>query len=224
MRFRILLAALALGGCTVGPDYKGPPAVIGADRPFVRANRVAVNPAPVLANWWSGLNDTELDRLEEAALTSSPDLAAARARLRESRAELHARQADLRPNTGTSAAYAHLHTGSGLLGGLAGGSAQGGASEGSSSTDLDLYSVGFDATWEIDLFGGKRRSAEAAAANAQAQIASLADTQVTLTAEVAKAYVSVRDLQHRLALQQASAKLYQQELELGRERAAAGTA
>ena len=237
MRFRFLLAAaVALGGCTVGPDYKGPPAVIGADRPFVRANRVAVNPAPVLANWWAGLNDAELDRLEEAALASSPDLAAARARLRESRAELHARQADLRPNTGTSAAYVHLHTGSGLLSGLAGGSAQGsaqgsaeggsagGSSGGSSSTDLDLYSVGFDATWEIDLFGGKRRNAEAAAANAEARIASLADAQVTLTAEVAKAYVSVRDLQHRLALEQASAKLHQQELELGRERAAAGTA
>jgi outer membrane protein, multidrug efflux system len=227
-RQMMLAAALVLGGCTVGPDYKGPPAMVSADRPFARANRVAVSSAPVLADWWAGLHDAELDRLEAAALASSPDLAAARARIRESRAELHARQADLLPTTGTSAAYLHSHSGSGLLSGLAGGSAAestgGGASSGSSSTDINLYSVGFDATWEVDLFGGKRRNAEAAAADAEAQMASFADTQVTLTAEVAKAYVSVRDLQHRLALEQASAKLHQQELELGRERAAAGTA
>jgi NodT family efflux transporter outer membrane factor (OMF) lipoprotein len=193
--------------------------MVPADHSFARANRVDVNPAPVMADWWAGLHDPELNRLESAALAASPDLAAARARVRESRAELHARRADLLPTTGSSAAYIHSHSGSGLLSGLAGGGAGG-----SSSSDLDLYSVGFDATWEADLFGAKRRGAEAAAANTEAQIASLADARVSLTAEVGRAYVSVRDLQHRLALEQASAKLHQQELVLGQQRAAAGAA
>jgi outer membrane protein, multidrug efflux system len=218
----VLTAILLLSGCTVGPGYKGPPEITAAGRPFVRASVVTVNPAPALAHWWLALNDLELDGLETAALASNPDLAAATARLRESRAELHARRADLLPTTGASAIYLHSHSGSGLLSGLVGGSAA--AGQGPSSTDIDLYSVGFDATWEIDLFGGKRRAAEAAAANAEGQIASLADAQVSLTAEVARAYVSLRDIQHRLDLEQGSARLHQHMLALGRQRAAAGTA
>jgi len=171
--------------------------------------------------WWVALKDPELDRLEQAALAANADLDVARARLRESRAQLRAQQADLRPNTGTSAFYLHTHggteaLGSGLLGGA---SARGGL-----GSDLDLSTVGFDATWELDLFGAQRRAVESAAANAQARQADLADAQVSLTADVAAAYISLRDVQHRAALAQASADLQARELDLTRRRQEGGTA
>ncbi len=89
---------------------------------------------------------------------------------------------------------------------------------------LQLYTAGFDASWEIDLFGGTRRAVEAASAEAQAVDADLADTQVSLAAEVAQAYVDLRDEQQRLSLAQRSAELEQQMLTLTQQRRARGTA
>ena len=78
---------------------------------------------------------------------------------------------------------------------------------------LQLYSAGFDATWEIDLFGGTRRAVEAASAQAEAVDADLADTQVSIAAEVANAYIDLRDQQQRLALSRRTAELQQKMLE-----------
>jgi NodT family efflux transporter outer membrane factor (OMF) lipoprotein len=219
LRNAAIMSMLSISACAVGPDYKGPPGMVPADRPFARASTVEVDPAPALANWWTQLNDPQLDQLEAAALANSPDLDAASARVRSARAQLRSRHADLLPSTGANALYVHLHSGAGPLASLAGASAAS-----SASNDSNLYSLGFDASWEIDIFGGKRRAVEVAAAAADAQAASLADTQVTLTAEVARAYVTLRDLQHRVALQQSSATLQQQMLALGRQRLAGGTA
>ena len=244
LRNAAILSMLSVSACAVGPDYKGPPGMVPGDRPFARASTVEVDPAPALANWWTQLNDPQLDQLEAAALANSPDLDAASARLRSARAQLRSRHADLLPSTGANALYVHLHSGAGPLANLASASAASSATSSAgaatsaaaasaasssdslsnASTDSNLYSLGFDASWKIDIFGGKRRAAEVAAAAADAQAASLADTQVTLTAEVARAYVTLRDLQHRVALQQASAMLQQQMLALGRQRLAGGTA
>jgi NodT family efflux transporter outer membrane factor (OMF) lipoprotein len=230
-------AMLVLSGCTVGPDYKGPPRVIAeGSHSFVRgANVQAPDRRPDL-RWWAALKDPELDRLELAALSANPDLDAARARLRESRAQLRAQQADLRPNTGTSALYLYTHGGtgaleSGILGGaLSPATAQGAAAAGSGSSlaglsnDLSLTSIGFDATWEIDLFGAQRRAVESAGAAAQARQADMADVLVSLTADVAQAYISLRDVQNRATLAQASADLQARMLDLTRRRQEGGTA
>ncbi len=187
-------------------------------------------------HWWAALKDPELDRLELAALAANADLDSARARLRESRAQLRAQQADLRPNTGTSALYLHTHGGTGALeSSLLEGSSSPAATPGKASTsetsslaglsnDLNLYNVGFDATWEIDLFGAQRRAVESAAATAQARQADVADALVSLTADVAQAYISLRDVQHRAALAGASADLQARMLDLTRRRQAGGTA
>ena len=222
-------AYVVLAGCTVGPDYNGPPQVVAAGRGFVRSASVATDTSVADSKWWTVLHDPTLNTLEAAALAANPGLAAAAARLRQSRAQLRSKQAELRPSTSTSAVYLHTHGGEGLLSGLAGGSAaadssSAGASSGSSGSDFDLYDVGFDATWEIDLFGGRRRAVEGAAAGSEARVASLADAQVSLTADVARAYVSLRDFQHRTALSQASAALQGRTLALTRQRAAGGTA
>ncbi len=230
-------AALILSGCTVGPDYKGPPRVIAeTNHGFVRGANVQAVDKQLDPRWWVALKDPELDRLEMAAVAANADLAAARARLRQSRAQLRAQQADLLPNTGTSALYLHTHGGTGaidssILGGspslatAPGAAATGDTSSlGGSNNDLNLYDVGFDATWEIDLFGAQRRAVQSAAASAQARQADVADTLVSLTADVAQAYISLRDVQHRAKLAQASADLQTRTLALTLRRQEGGTA
>ncbi len=234
MRTRIALVfALGLTGCTVGPNYGGPPTVVSAVPAFHRSGDLgnAAASGPLLARWWTSLNDAELNHVEDLALTGSPDLAAAEARLRQSRAGLSSARANLLPTTGTSTTYVHVNGGpaaliSSLGGSSASSSAGSGAATSTSAADATagLYSANFDATWEIDLFGGKRRAVEEARDQAEAAEAQAQDARVTLTAEVAQAYVQLRDLQHRLALAQANANDEQKMLDLTTARRKGGTA
>ena len=214
----LLILLAVLGGCTVGPDYKGPPAVVPPDATaYRRASGVQVSAAPMAARWWTALADPELDRLEEVALAASPDLAAAQARLRQSRAGLRRARSDLMPTTGITALDLHLHSGESGLAGL-------GGSSGGSGSDTDLYNAGFDASWELDIFGAGRRAVEGAAAALDVRQADLAAAQVSLSSEVASAYVTLRDVQHRTALARSSTDLQDKVLGLVRQRLAGGTA
>ena len=207
------LAALLLGGCVVGPNYKGPPAVAPAavaSGAFHRAGDASA--AQPEARWWTALADPKLDALVEQALAASPDLEAARARLRQSRAGLKQSRANLMPTTQASAAYLRTKNFTALLGGGGGGG------------DMNLYALGFDATWELDLFGGQRRAIEGASAQAQASQADLDAARVSLEAEVAQAYVTLRELQQRLADSRRSAEIEARMVELARIRRAGGTA
>lgn len=210
-----LAMLMALGACAVGPDYQGPPhAAPKAEQAasFQRAMPAAVVPAaPSAARWWEALNDAELNRLVGLALADSPTIKAAEARLRQARAGLSGQRAAELPSVGANAAY--LHTRFPNLGGSSGG-----------SSDLDLYSLGFDATWELDIFGGTRRAVESAAAKADASQADLEDMHVSLAAEVAQAYIALRDQQQRLALARQSAELEQKMLALTEQRRARGAA
>ncbi|UEP38371.1 efflux transporter outer membrane subunit [Burkholderia ambifaria] len=222
-------AACLLAGCTVGPDYRGAPAAPDAPT-FVRAPATGVDPtAPAPSAWWHALGDRQLDDLIAAALAHNPDLQAAQARLRASRAQLsQQRAAQLPKSSATVAAIRAREPDVSALGSLlpSGNSNQSGGSSPplGGSGPLQLYSAGFDATWEIDLFGGTRRAVEAASAQAEAVDADLADTQVSIAAEVATAYVDLRDQQQRLALSQRTAELQQQMLELTQQRRARGVA
>ncbi|MGV2287751.1 efflux transporter outer membrane subunit [Trinickia sp. YCB016] len=218
-----LLAAWALSACTVGPDYRSaPPVATSAVQAgtFVRtpASGVAATRAP--SAWWRTLGDPQLNALIDAALAHNPDLHAAQARLREARAQLRQQQANELPKS--SATVAALRTREPDLSSFF--QSGSGSSQGSGGGPLQLYTAGFDASWEIDLFGGTRRAIEAASNEADAVNADLADTQVSLAAEVAQAYIDLRDVQRRLALGQQSADLQQQMLTLTEERRARGTA
>ncbi len=215
------LTALMLAGCTVGPDYAGPPEILPqAETSFAHAGEVRTAPGTLQTRWWTALGDTELDRLEDAALAASSDVAAARSRLLQSRAGLREQQADILPTSGTDAIFLHASTGgNGFLG-----NGNDGQSSGGSSNDFNFYNVGFDASWEVDIFGGQRRAIESAGAAAGAREADLADTQVSLTAEVGQAYVSLRDFQNRSALAHRSAELQGHSLDLTRMRLQGGTA
>ena len=211
MRRLLSLVPLALAaGCTVGPDYAGPSAAPPPAR-FVRGGDAVAAGGPQLALWWESLGDPTLSDLETRALAANPDLAAAQARVRQARAAFRQERANRLPSANASALYAHAH-----IPGLD--LQDGGAS------DLDLYNLGFDASWEVDLFGGERRKIEAARAQAEAAQARLADAQVSLTAEVAQAYVNLRDRQRRIALSAAQTARQERMLALTRQRFDRGTA
>lgn len=218
-----LAAACALAACTVGPDYRGAPSVAPEAThaaSFVRAPATGIDSARAPAQWWLALNDPQLNALVDAALAHNPDLRAAQARLREARAQLQQQRAQAAPKVSANAAAVRMREPD--LSTLSG--TQGGQQTSSGRGPLQLYTAGFDASWEIDLFGGTRRAVEAASAEADAVDADLADAQVSLTAEVAQAYIDLRDEQQRLALARQSAQLQQQMLDLTQQRRAGGTA
>ena len=212
------LALVLLTGCTVGPNYSGAPLVASktlAAGHLAHADR-SVPGAPAAAQWWLGLGDPQLDGLIAAALRDSPDIQSAEARLRESRAGLRGEQADALPKLSANATGLRMRSPD--LSSLTG------ASSGGGRGPLTLYLADFDASWEVDLFGGTRRAIEAASASAGASAADLADAQVQLAAEVVQAYVDLRDRQARLALVNQTVDLEAQVLGLTRQRRERGVA
>ena len=206
-----IAGVLLVSGCKVGPNYKGPPAVAPnatQAATFTRSPKDGVSTAPTTAKWWESLGDPQLNKLIEAALAQSPDIRLAEARLRESRAGLRGQRSNELPKSSGSVAYLHAHLPSNTLG----------------LSSADVYNIGFDATWEVDLFGGTRRAIEAASAEAEAVDADLADAHVQLSAEVAQAYVDLRDQQQRIALVRQSAELEEQVLTLTQQRRTQGVA
>lgn len=225
--FALAAAALlsALSACTVGPDYHGAPVVAQDARnsaTFVRtpASGMAATRAP--NQWWLAFNDPQLNDLIATAFAHSPDVHIAQARLRESRSQLQVQRANELPKV--SGAVAAVRMREPDLSSLSSGSSSGGSGSSTGRGPLQLYTAGFDATWEIDLFGGTRRAIEAASADAQAVDADLADTQVSLAAEVAQTYVELRDQQTRLELARRQAETEQKMLTLTQQRRERGTA
>ncbi len=215
MARRIILMAVlapiaALAGCMSGPNYAPPPSPPALQsHGFLRGGADA-SAEPPLARWWEGLGDPQLSGLIARGLADAPTLVAAEARLRQARAGNAGDRAGLLPTLGPSALYAKAHLPGEALGG--------------SSGDIDLFNVGFDAQWELDLWGGKRRTVEASKAEAGAAAARLADAQVSLSAEIARRYIDLRARQSGLVLLAQREDLDHQLLILARERFAGGTA
>ena len=181
------LLAVALGGCAaVGPDYSEPQLAVPAG--WSAGTGTDAMDAVLLARWWHGFGDPVLDRLVADALAANLDLAQARARLREARARRGVAGAALAPSVDAS---------------LSGSRSRSSGQSGSGST-RELYSAGFDASWELDVFGGLRRSVEAAQADLEASVESLSDTRVSLAAEVALNYIDLRTAEQRLAIAEES--------------------
>lgn len=217
------LACLLSGCAAVGPNYGGAPATQAQAR-FARAGDSPVG-IP-LDDWWTALGDPHIDSLVQRALAANPTVAVAAARLRRARASLRMEHENQAPKASVSALAAHARLPPLDLGSLTGSSSssESGSSSGAGATNINLYSLGFDATWEIDLFGGQRRAIEAAVASASAAEDKLADAQVSLTAEVVQAYVKLRDTQARMALNEGSIARQERMLALTGQRVERGTA
>ncbi|RUL63372.1 TolC family protein [Dyella dinghuensis] len=208
IRNTALFAALALAGCaSVGPDYKTP-ATPAANVQGVDAARE--NADQFQAQWWQQFNDPVLDALIQRAAKGSLDLHIAVARLDESRALLGGAKSDQLPTIDTDVAYSRaIEQQPGFT---------------TQRIPIKTYEAGFDASWEIDLFGGVRRNVEAARADVGASEASLRDAQVTLFAEVARNYFELRGTQQRLAIAQRNIDNQADTLKLIQARAQIGTA
>ena len=209
MTMAVMAAVIVMAGCaTVGPDYQAPPLDAPSDwRNAKNGGLTEKKPTPLeLAHWWTKLNDPVLSGLIERAASSNLDVKEAIARVNESRARLGISRASYFPTVT--------------------GSASGTVSRSSENTgsghENESYSTALDASWEIDLFGGVRRSVESSTASLQANEANLNDVMVTLLADVALSYIDVRTYQSRLITAQANLKAQEETYELTKARYEAG--
>jgi multidrug efflux system outer membrane protein len=197
-----LSAALAVTGCTVGPDFHPPAADLPATwkDPSLHTADGSVTPlADPDPRWWRSFDDTTLDSLIERAVAGNLSFQQTVYRIVEARAQEQVQRAAGLPSLSVPVSYTREKLGVGGL--LAGGGAiQAGAGSaigaiGSLTQPVDLYQAGFDASWELDLFGKVRRSVEQAGAQAQEQVESRNDSLVSLEAEVARTYLQLRSNQ-----------------------------
>jgi outer membrane protein, multidrug efflux system len=203
-----------LAGCTVGPNYQTPRVSVAEQWASPLAGGETNGPAD-LAAWWRGFNDTNLDSLMTVAIQSNLTLRVAEAHVREARAERGVVAGGLWPSVGSSASYSRNRfsaNGFPPLGGF------------DIPLDYNLYSAGFDAAWELDVFGGARRGVEAAGAEIGVAEAGRRGVLVTLLAEVARNYVESRGYQQRLAITRQNIGVQKEALDLTRSRYRSGLA
>jgi len=190
-------AGATLAGCVVGPAYRAPSPEWSPlhNAPLVEA-RQPVHPAPELGSWWNGFRDPLLSRMVERALAQNLDLAASKARVDRARSMAREAGAQLAPPGEFFAQSARqrqsLDSPLGVLGRNLPGYVR----------DQNLRDVGAGASWEPDVFGGLRRGAQAAAADAQAAQAEQLAVRVAVAAETADAYLLIRGAQARIELAQ----------------------
>ena len=148
----LLCAGALLGACTVGPDYVPPKTSLPAGYSEAAGSQATSPSAPPAldAAWWTNFGDPVLNHLIDEAQQTAPDLAEAEARVREARALSGVAGAALYPEVDAGAAYARTHGSANVPIGVP----PGGLGPG---IDGNLWQAGFDASWEIDVFGGTRR-------------------------------------------------------------------
>jgi NodT family efflux transporter outer membrane factor (OMF) lipoprotein len=208
MQWAILLMAALLPACTVGPDFTEPDAP--APKSFTAPQAAGAAPAPgPEAAWWSRFEDPLLVDLIERALADNADLAEARARVRAARALQRAAGADDLPQLDGRASAQRFQiseNGAGASAAL--------IEQGLAEREGDLYSAGFDASWELDLFGGTRRAEERARAATEAAVARKRDALVSVAAEVARVYLQLRGAQRRLQVAEDNIRIQRETLQL----------
>jgi NodT family efflux transporter outer membrane factor (OMF) lipoprotein len=211
-----LAGALALAGCAVGPDYRPPDIALApafhAEPPPAAAGAEAAR----LEAWWGAFGDPELSRIVERAAAQNLDLAVAKARLSQSRAAAKAAGAALLPSAAATGSAARIDQSlNGEIGSI-------GRRLPGFERDIDDYSLGVGAAWEIDLFGGLRRRREAAKADAAAAAADAEGVKVAVEADAADAYLQVRALQARIGVARRQAAVEQDRTALLNQRVRQG--
>jgi len=209
-------------GCTVGPDYQRPDSRVPAA--WIEANYPGIDTRSAdLARWWEEFNDPVLTRLVNRAAGANLDLRLAESRIREARALRRIAASGAWPTVDVSGSYSRSRTSENAIGPSS--QANGGSPFFSGSNNgQDLFRTGFDSSWEIDVFGGVRRSVEAADATIDATIEDRRDVLVTLLGDIARNYIDLRGFQRRLAVAENNLRAQQESLEIVRVRFQAGLA
>src|SRR6185437_947167 len=230
-----LLALGTLSACTVGPSYHRPdvavPAAYSAAPALQTLQGLPLGAGP--DQWWQQFHDPQLNSLMTRALSGNLNLQTAASRIRAARDQLILAGAARLPSVDASASAneTHLSQNSGISefakllgGGASGGKGGAGASNGFGvpGTSFTTFSLGFDASWEIDTFGGVRRSIQAAQARAEQTLWSLRDSEVSVSAEVATDYFALRSLQRQIGITHDEIDSQRHMLQLVQARARAG--
>lgn len=224
---------LALAGCAVGPDHTRPeppaaptewsaaktrPELAGAAaKGGAEAARATVTTASPDAQWWDRMGDPLLSELVATAVGHNNDALMAAANLREARAAVGVAVGALLPEASAGGSLERSRVSSNTLTGKS-------LEMAHMPVESDLYQAGFDARWEIDIFGGARRGVEAARARQQAAEAGLSDVLLSVAAETARAYVELRGAQARLDVAERNAEAQRRTLNLVRLRRDVGVA
>ena len=212
----VTLLAFLAGGCanvpSVGPDYHAPETKTPAQWGGSLAGG-ETNSATATAAWWKNFHDSELDSLVERAANSNLDLRIAEARVREARAHYRMTSADFWPTVDATGSYARqresknqplVGPGDHLPAGI--------------PFENSSYQSGFDASWELDVFGGTRRATESARAQVAATQFGEREVLVTLLGEVARNYVEARGYQRRLEIARDNIRAQEQSLAIVQNR------
>lgn len=210
-----LVAALAcvLSGCAVGPEYRAPqPPTPDQWQQLPQTGlRVESTEAPSLAAWWRTFDDPQLNELIERALAGNTNVRQAISRVEQARLQRGTAIGGLLPSASASAGGNVARSPSAL------------GPEGQLlSTSSESYNLGVNVSWELDIFGGRRRALEASTAQLQASEAELRDVLVSLLGDVALGYTSVRTAQSRLDYAERNLQSQHELLEITRWRAEAG--
>jgi NodT family efflux transporter outer membrane factor (OMF) lipoprotein len=211
-RIMPFVLALLVAGCMVGPDYQppdvtAPSAWEGVTEQAVAAPSMATYQPPRLTAWWRTFQDPKLTALVDEAMTANLDLQLAAARLRQARAARGVIAGGMWPFLDASSSYQRTRSTVG---------------DESVPSTRNVYRMGFDAAWELDLFGGIRRNLEAANADITAAQEGLRDAQVSLIAEVAFNYVQLRGLQQQMVIAQRNLQVQQHTADITRQRQQVG--
>jgi multidrug efflux system outer membrane protein len=214
MKLLPLPAILLVAGCTaVGPNYHPPKLALPANWTEIDAHATS-NATVQLAQWWTSFNDLVLNSLIERGVNSNLDLRLAAARLREARALRAGALWDLGPTIDGAAGYTDAQK------------AKNAQSFTTPNLKLhtDLYDMHFDASWEIDVFGGQRRGLQAANAAYQAVFEQQRSVLLSLLSEIARNYVEVRGFQRRLTIARNSLDIQHDAVDITQARFNAGIA
>jgi len=204
---RLFGVALLLAGCTVGPDYEPPP----LQAPLEWGEKAETATAD-LSTWWTVFNDGTLNRLVDLAVRSNLDLRIAAKRVDESRAELGVVRGYMMPEIDLAGSYGRSRVSPNA--------------QPVQFSDIyqSRYKVGFDASWEIDVFGLGRRRIEAATADLESWIENRRAVLVTLLGDVGRNYIGLRGNQLLLAALRQNVATARGTVEITQARLAAGVA
>jgi multidrug efflux system outer membrane protein len=191
---------LSITGCLVGPDYK--PYDMETPEKWSYVQQYLTDTEPNFVGWWKQFEDPMLVSLVERAMKSNLNLKTAQSRIRQARAGLWFSEGGLWPSVDAAASQSRRRASTGVK--------------------TELYSAGLDAAWELDIFGGQRRDIEASVALVQSAVEDLRNVWVTLTAEIALNYISLRGFQQEIVILEQNLATQQKTADLTRKRFTGG--
>jgi NodT family efflux transporter outer membrane factor (OMF) lipoprotein len=203
----VLLSTVLFFGCTIGPDFTRPNS--GLEQATltpkkIQSDVIGTTASDIPPNWWALFNDPMLTWLEEQAQATNLDLQIASARIEESQSQLGIVSARLWPTIGNEASYAREALSEhGKFAAL-----------GAPTNPSSFWQLGFNSSWEIDLWGRSRRANESAAATLESTEYDKEAIRVSLSAEVARIYLKLRETQAQIGIVKSSQEIAERVLAL----------